>query len=395
MAHELHALSGTVLAKVPNWWDLPLSPFTSEVHHVEVSDRPSPGISERSFTSRVLIAIAIGTAMAVAVLLISFGIQVFLMVFAAILFAVVLNRLSRVAMRLTGLTYLWSYGLVVTALTALVVATVWLLGSQIALQMDELILQLSDAQQRASEWLAGYQWGRNVLQRLPSVDELFSSATWSPLTGLSTLFSSVMGVITTGFLITFMTLYFAADPGTYLDGISSLMPHSRRKRVREVLEGLGDTLWKWMIGRLASMAIIGVGGAVGLWLMGIPLPFTLGALAGLISFVPNIGGVLGVVCPALLALQQGPDKVLWVLAFFAGLQLIESNVLTPLIQQHQVEVPPGLLLAAQVLMGVLTGFLGVALATPLTAVMLVLVREFYIVDVLEDYEASRLRAPNE
>jgi predicted PurR-regulated permease PerM len=178
-------------------------------------------------------------------------------------------------------------------------------------------------------------------------------------------------------------LYFAADPKVYVNGITALVPPTRRTRIRGLLGQLGDTLWKWTLGRLASMAVIAVGASLGLWLLGIPLPITLGVLAGLLTFVPNIGGFLGVVLPSLLAFQEGPWTVVWVLVFFALLQVLESNVFTPLVQQHQVDVPPGLLLSAQLLMGALAGILGVAMATPIAAILLVIVRELYVVDMLE------------
>ena len=339
--------------------------------------------AEQFYTNRVLIAVSIGAFAAVTGLLIVFGSQVFLMIFAGILFAAPLNRLAHLLKTRSGLSYGWSYGGVVLLMTLLAFGSLWLLGSRIASQLEELVSQVSAAKEQSVVWISQYSWGKSILRDMPNMNQLLESRGWSPFSGINSLFSSVTGIFTTGFVIVFLALYFGASPHVYIDGIVRIIVPSRRRRVREVLIGLGDTLCKWMLGRLASMAIIAVGGAVGLWFLGVPLPITLGVLAGLLTFIPNIGGFLGVVPPALLALRQSPEAALWVLALFALLQLVESNLLTPLIQQHQVSVPPGLLLAAQVLMGVLTGILGVAMATPFVAVLLVLVRELYVVDVLE------------
>lgn len=204
--------------------------------------------------------------------------------------------------------------------------------------------------------------------------------------GLGVVFSSTLGLLAAGFAITFLGLYFAASPKVYLEGITLLVPPTQRSRIRGLLEKLTGTLWDWTLGRLASMAVVAVGVALGLWFLEIPIPITLGILAGLLTFFSNVGGFLGLILPSLLAIQQGPWTFLWVLIFFAVLQVLESNIFIPLVQ-HQVNLPPGLLLSAQLIMGVMSGMLGVAMATPLTAVLLVCVKELYITDVLEKDES--------
>lgn len=340
-------------------------------------------MKQQSFSRRALIAAGIATAFATAALLLVFGVQVFLIVFAGVLLGAVLNRISFLLASRTGMPYLAAYGIVVTALVLVSVGTLWSLGHRIAQQFDQLTEQLTSASQTLVDRLSQYGWGQKLLEQVPSSSESLASSGWNPITGVGVIFSSTSGILATAFAILFLGLYFAVDPQVYLDGITALVPPARRDRIRDLLERLGDTLWKWTIGRVASMAVIAVGASLGLWFLGIPLPVTLGVLAGLLTFVPNIGGFLGVLLPSLLAFQQGPWVVLWVLIFFAILQVIESNIFTPFVQQHQVNVPPGLLLSAQLLMGALAGLLGVAMATPLTAVLLVCVKELYVKDVLE------------
>lgn len=131
------------------------------------------------------------------------------------------------------------------------------------------------------------------------------------------------------------------------------------------------------------MAIIGACTAVGLWALGVPLALTLALLAAALTFVPNFGPILAAVPAVLLGLLESPTKALYVVLLYVGVQTVESYVLTPLIQKRTVSAPPALTILAQVLLGVLVGGLGVVLATPLTAVALVLARELYVRDVLE------------
>src|SRR5690606_44568 len=124
--------------------------------------------------------------------------------------------------------------------------------------------------------------------------------------------------------------------------------------------------------QLISMTVVGVLTGAGLWLLGLPLAFILGALAALLAFIPNIGPVLAAVPAVLLALADGPTTVLWVIGIYVGVQAVESYLITPVVQQESVSLPPALTISFQLLMGVLYGILGLALATPLAALGLAL-----------------------
>lgn len=110
---------------------------------------------------------------------------------------------------------------------------------------------------------------------------------------------------------------------------------------------------------------------------------TLGVMTALLSFVPNIGSFISLLLAVLFALPQGGTIVLAAAIGYILLQLIESYVVTPLIQQRQAELPPALLISFQAILGVLFGFLGTAVASPLLAVVKVGVEELYVKDYLE------------
>jgi predicted PurR-regulated permease PerM len=130
------------------------------------------------------------------------------------------------------------------------------------------------------------------------------------------------------------------------------------------------------------MTVVALLTVLGLWALGIPLALTLGLFAGLIKFIPNFGPILSALPPVLLALLSGPRQALWVVLLYLGIQTLESYVITPLVQQKVVSLPPVLVISAQLLAGSLFGFAGLALATPLLAVAMVLARTLYLEDVL-------------
>lgn len=202
--------------------------------------------------------------------------------------------------------------------------------------------------------------------------------------GMTGIVGGALGALLGIALIVFVGITYAAEPETYAENALRLVPIHRRGRWREVFGGLRDTLFYWVLGRLANMIIIGALTSVGLFAIGVPAPLALGLLAGVLTFVPNFGPLLSVVPAALLALAKSPTTLLWVFALYAGAQLLESYVVTPLIQRRAVAVPPALLVTAQVVLGVPLGALGLLLATPIVGIAVTLLRAFYVEDTLGD-----------
>ena len=180
------------------------------------------------------------------------------------------------------------------------------------------------------------------------------------------------------FLVVFVGFFLAFDPETYRRGILLLAPPQHRVRAAELLRNCVEKLWWWTLGRLVAMAIVGLATAIGLKLLGIPLALSLGVVAGLVSFVPTIGAVLAIVPALLVAFQQGPWAPVYVLALYLAIQAIENHLITPIVQQQATSVPPLIVVISQVLMGLLVGIIGVAIATPLSALVIELVRDTYV-----------------
>jgi len=154
--------------------------------------------------------------------------------------------------------------------------------------------------------------------------------------------------------------------------------------MREVLDELGFTLWWWLMGQLATMASVGILIGVGLTLLGVKLSGTLGLIAAILSFIPSLGPFISVIPALMLGLAISPTMAIWVALLYLGVQTLEANVITPLIQRRAISLPPAFVLGSELLMGLLLGGAGLAFATPLAAVILVLVNMLYIQDHLHD-----------
>lgn len=203
---------------------------------------------------------------------------------------------------------------------------------------------------------------------------------WNLLAGL---FRTTLGIVMNLAVVLFVGVFLALDPDMYRNGIVQLFPQGKQRRVAEILDELGRTLWHWLLGRLGSMLITGLGTAIALLVIGVPLPWMLGLVTGLLTFIPNLGPAIGLAFAVLVSLPEGGTTTLLVIFAFLAFQLVESYVLTPLIQQQQVDIPPAVLIAWQVLLGMLAGMLGVLVSTPILAMIFVVVREVYLRDVLD------------
>jgi predicted PurR-regulated permease PerM len=303
--------------------------------------------------------------------LVSYLFQALLVIFAGLLLGVFLAKLTSRVSTATGLRYGVAYGLVVAILAAVLGGSVYFMGNRIVNQVGQLADALTQASNDLSARLEQQDWWRRLSQLNRERSWLASGAVATAK--IATL--TTVSVAVTAALMMFLGLYFALQPQRYRDGFVSLFHEATQPRVRHVLDTAGNRLWRWMLGRLVGMVVIGTGSAAGLWLLGVPLPATLGALAGLLNVIPNFGPFLAGIPAVLLALQQGTNVAMYIFLYYFALQLLESYLLTPFIDQHQVSLPPGLTLSAQLLFGVLAGVLGLLLATPLTVVAVTLIQE--------------------
>ncbi|UEM01822.1 AI-2E family transporter [Skermanella rosea] len=335
-------------------------------------------IGTTSPTARTLRWIAL-TALALLAVWIAGG---FLLIgFAGILVAIMLRALGDQLARATGLSRGKTVLIVTLALILLIGLTCWLLAPRLASQVDELWQTIPQSIDQLRARLSNYSWSETLFRQFdPDRLNLDSGSILGRLSGAA---SSVMSFLGTLVVVCFIGLYLALDTRLYRSGLVRLFPPSYRPRVDRILDELGRLLKWWLIGRGISMVATGVLTGLGLWLLGIPLALTLALLAAALTFVPYVGAILSAIPALLLGLVQSPTMVLYVSLLYVVVQLVEGYLLTPLIQQETVALPPALTIASLVLFGALLGPLGLMLGTPLAAAGIVLVRMAYVEDVLE------------
>jgi predicted PurR-regulated permease PerM len=179
-----------------------------------------------------------------------------------------------------------------------------------------------------------------------------------------------------------LAAFFCWNPQSYKTGCLSLLPVDKRHSVDTALDQAADAMRKWMIGQSISMSLIFALTLVSLLLIRMPYPGLLSLQAGLLAFIPTLGPLLAGVIIVLAGLSQSVTLAIYGLGVYVLIQFVESNLITPMVQERTVDLPPGLSLGAQLIAGALFGLLGVAFAVPLTAALKTLVTKLYVEEVL-------------
>ena len=311
-----------------------------------------------------------------------FAASVVLLIFLGVLLAILLHFLTCLLRDHTPLSHGWSLGIVLLLVLLLVAMFLGLAGAHIAAESDNLTSQLQKSWGQLNERFGQYQWAQQLTSQ-PKKGYL-SQIPQGTFGRITKAFGATFGVMSSALLVVFVAIFSAADPGLYRRGLVHLVPIRHRERAQEVLDDAAVSLRWWIIGQLFSMTVVGTATAIGLWLLGIPFFITLGIFAGLLTFIPNFGPILSAVPAILLGLTSGPLTALYVVLLYMGIQAVESNLLTPLVQQRNVHLPPVLNVGTQVILGVLVGIPGLILAAPLAVLGMVLVKRLYVEDTLGD-----------
>lgn len=189
-------------------------------------------------------------------------------------------------------------------------------------------------------------------------------------------------------IVIFMSFYLLADPKGHEEGVIRLLPIAYRARGREIIARLDLALRGWLESTLLAMVFVGITTWMGLTLLGLREALALGVIAGLLAFVPTFGTLVAAILAVAVGILQQPQNVGWIIVVTYGISLLQSQVISPLLVAGRINLPPIMVLLSQIVFGVFFGFMGLLLAVPLAAIVMVLVQEVYIRDILGDYSVD-------
>jgi predicted PurR-regulated permease PerM len=225
--------------------------------------------------------------------------------------------------------------------------------------------------------------GAAVKHDLPSAGTIASSG-GAIVSQTLKLLLGTLSAVGNFFIVLFLGLTFAAQPGVYRTGLLFLAPTRHRARATVIIDRIGETLERWLIAQILTMAAVFLVTWIGLLIIGVQSSFILGVQAGLLTFIPTIGALLGGLIVVLASLASGWVAAVSAFVLFLGVHALESYILTPMLQRQALEIPPATLFAFQILLGVVFGIWGLALALPLMAIVKVMIDHFKADDIPAD-----------
>jgi len=287
-----------------------------------------------------------------------------LIVFGAMVFAAMLDGGARLIGRVLNIARIWRVGMVLLGSVAFLIWLGMFAGSQIsqeAAQLPELIEQQTA---RVISWLHGQGFVIEQREMQSVAGQLMSGV------GVVTrAIGGVFGALSTLFLIAIIGIYVAMEPRLYERGFAWMLPPGRRSEFHITAERMGQTMRKLMAGRLVGMLFEGVFTWIMLAVYGVPMAVLLGIITGLLAFIPNLGALIAGALMVLVGFSGGMDMGLYTIFVYFLVQTFDGYVVIPLIAKKTVDLAPALVLAAQLVMGLLFGVLGLFLADPLMAMI--------------------------
>ncbi|MEX1186184.1 MAG: AI-2E family transporter [Gemmatimonadaceae bacterium] len=327
--------------------------------------------------------------------------NIVLVVFLGVLFAIAVSAGTD---RLQKLRIPRAIGapLIVLAFIGLLGAFGTWIGPTVREQTTELRQKLPEALDKLERWVEGQ--GGGVLATLlgvPNADSLARATAngqsptapvqvvtedpqglrdriMSQLSGAGRYFLPVLGstlaVVAAILLVLFVTIYVAVDPGLYQRGALRLLPPRNRERAAVVFGAIGATLRKWLVTQLIAMVVIGVVTTGVLLALDVRAAVPLGILAGLLEFVPTLGPIISAIPAIAMGFVDSPEKALFVTIAYILIQFLENHILIPVLMKEGIDLAPALTIVVQALMAIVFGFLGLLVAVPLLAMIVVCVR---------------------
>ncbi|GAB2692076.1 AI-2E family transporter [Mucilaginibacter koreensis] len=328
---------------------------------------------EYSYVQKVWIAIASVTLLTILIFILKAAFGVLLMVLAGTLIATYFHGLGDIIQRHTKTKRSVAMAGSVIITISIIALLVWFLGTKISAQASTISRDIPALVEKAENQLRSTDIGNKIMDNFSGTDsqkKLYTTA--------QNFFSTSFGVVGDLYIIIFMGIFFSVSPSLYKDGVIMLIPKKARPDAICILDRITHTLKAWLKGMMLAMLIIATLSCIGLTIIGVPMGLALAVFAGLLNFIPNFGPVIAMAPAVLIALTMSFNTALTVAILYILIQTLESNIITPTIQKRMINIPPAVSLIGQLIMGSVSGALGIILAVPLIAILMIIIDELYV-----------------
>ncbi|NUO62945.1 MAG: AI-2E family transporter [Gemmatimonadaceae bacterium] len=315
--------------------------------------------------------------------------DIFLLLFLAILISLYLGAVTDFFQRRARLPRWAAFMLALFGTLGAIVGLFWLLVPPVIAQTQELLTVLP-------KQIEGWEQGIDrMMSNIPALQSMWHPgehklliAAYEQVSGsfgsvVPKVFSLVHAAISV-FSVLVMSIYLALEPAFYREYLIALFPPVHRDLVRDVLTDLGSTLRQYIVGQLFTMAMLALLTAIGFYFLKVPYWLTFSILTGAVAVVPFFGTLVSTALPALFMLgDRGFGGAMAVVAWGVVVHLFEGNVLMPKVMQGKVHLPPVMTILSVLIMGTMIGGVGLVVAVPALAVVMVVVRRILMNRIYE------------
>ena len=322
--------------------------------------------------SKVWLITAIICLFITILLILRVAFNILLMAFSGVLIAVYFQGLAEFLQKKLKLNRKGAFITSVIGTLLFIVLLTWLIGATIQQQASELRNALPNTLHTVREKFSHSTIGQKIIT--------YSSGENSQklLETMSTLFRSSFGVAGELYVILFFGIYFSVDPTLYQKGILSFFPKSKKNTGEIILRRIGEALKGWIKSNLIATVLISMLLAASLALAGLPVTIVLGLFAGILEIIPNFGPIIAMIPGLLLAITISTKTAIIVALIYTVCQTIVGGFVKPLIEKKIINLPPAVTFLSQLIMGILSGVLGIILAVPILCIIIILTDELYI-----------------
>lgn len=290
----------------------------------------------------------------------------------AVLLAIVLHAPAVYLSR--WIPYRIAFAFTVLGFVAIVAGLLVAIVPQIADQASQLTVELPRALNAAGEWVAE----RTEVARNPEVVEGVNQQLLDFVGQFVPLAINMISTAIGSFAVIILAIFLAYRPALYRDLVIRISPPQARDKITRVYDETAVGLRSWVLGKTVTMVLVGLATWLGLVLFKIPGALALAALAAVLEFIPNLGPTIAAAPAVVAAFLISPATALWVAIFYFVLQQVQSGLTVPLVERRAVDIPPAALLIWQIMLAIGFGLLGLFVATPLLAVIIVATRVLYV-----------------
>lgn len=365
-----------------------MSNFQRQADEISHNAPPTPvrrdSVEQRVFRATVVVLATVAGAYVLWLL-----VDLLLLLFACTLVSLILLTVTSAIRRRTRLPFAPALAVSVIGLLTLVGVAFTFFGTTMQGEFAELATRLPNAWAEVQSRLRGSRIGAAILERAQGL----APSGQAMVNAVTTALAAVGGALSGLAIVLVGGLYLAAQPTLYAGGLLRMLPTRSRATIAETLDAVTVSLRNWLKGQALGMLFVGIATGLGLWLVGVPAAWAIGLVAGLAEFVPYLGILVAGVPAVVLGFGQGTDTGLWTIGVLIAVQQIQGNLVMPLLQNRMVDLPPAITIFGIIAAGILFGVAGVLLATPLTIVVLVLIRRLYLGEDKHEVLATADAAP--